>query len=141
MRGPAGRGEGAPPSALTLPPPPKPEGTPFPPRGGSRGGGKETAWPGGSGLQEHGPWEAMREGLSPRGDPAGPGGVCPRGPSGTVTASPWPGDARSPRVLGDPSQGGCEDASFCALYVRGTCISSLFSLCIALGCLRFLFRE
>lgn len=130
MRGPAGRKEGALPSALIPPSRRNPRGPPFPPRSG---GGEEAAWPGGAASGNTVGGRQFERGC--------PGGRCPHGPSGTAPASRRPGGTRSPRVLGDPSQGGCEDASFCALYVRGTCISSLFSLCIALGCLRFLFRE
>lgn len=72
---------------------------------------------------------------------AGHGQQCPRGTSGTGTATRRWRVRTAPGLLGDPSQGGCRDACSCALYVHGTCISSLFSLCIALGCLRFSFGE
>ena len=45
----------------------EPEGTPVSaPRRLRRRGAKRLLWPGGSGLQEHGRQEAIREGLSPR---------------------------------------------------------------------------
>lgn len=76
MRGPAGRGEGAPPSALLPPPPPKPEGTPVPAPRRPRRRERRGCLAGGSGLREHGRWEAMREGPSSAGrvpaDPRGP---------------------------------------------------------------------
>lgn len=66
MRGPACRKEGAPPSAL-IPPRRRTRGDPrFRPAAAAEEGGEEAAWPGGSGLQEHGRQEAIREGLSPR---------------------------------------------------------------------------
>lgn len=140
MRGRSGRGEGAPPSALIPPPPPKPEGTPVPAprrprrrgRRGSLAGGKRPP-----GTRSVG---GKARGAVPAGIPAGPRGQRPHGPSGTVTASRRPGCARSLRVLGDPSKEGARmRASVHCMSVERVFL--LFSLCIALGSLRFLFQE
>lgn len=135
MRGPGdtGRWGGSP---LSPRPPPSAAQTrgvpPFPPRGGRGGGDGEARWPGGAASENttgrrHGERGCPCVGL------AGHGQHCPRGTSGTGTATRRRRVRRAPGVLGDPSQRGCQDACSCALYVRGTCISSLFSLCIALA--------
>lgn len=101
-----------------------PRGPPFPPWGSRQGGGKRLAGRG----------EAGREGLAPR--------AAGSGPAGGVLA-----DLRGllRRLAGMGLQGaqGCwvslpkEGARMRAsvhCYVHGTCVSLLFSLCIALGC-------
>lgn len=90
MRGPAGRGEGAPPSALTLPPPPKPEGTPFPLRGGSKRRGRRGCLAGG----ERPPGTRSVGGKERGAVPAG--GVARPAPAESVPADPRGPSRRRP---------------------------------------------
>lgn len=101
---------------------------PFPPRGGPRGGGEEAGGPGGA-----------ASGNTAEGRPGVRG--CPRRQVVPQRTFGDPHGGAPAGVPGDPSRGGCRDACSGALYARGTCISSLFSLCLALGCLRFLLPE